>query len=188
MNLRERKKLETREALMYAALGLFTERGYDHVTVEQIAATADVAPRTFFRYFKSKAHACFGFVDTALDELAAADDALAVTESQIRDYAERVAADPQFYETQVRLTIQHPDVRVARLEILMAFDDLLAQRLVAETPAAGPVKAQLAAYCATHLIPAVMETWVRDGAPATGPAWDDALAAMRATCRHLLGR
>ena len=53
--LRERKRASARAATVEAALNLFAEHGYDKVTVADICAAAAIAPRTFFRYFPSKA-------------------------------------------------------------------------------------------------------------------------------------
>src|SRR5579883_3285950 len=51
---RERKKRETRQAIAAAAMRLFTERGYDHVAIAEIAEAADVSVNTVFNYFPTK--------------------------------------------------------------------------------------------------------------------------------------
>ncbi|MEV4277563.1 TetR/AcrR family transcriptional regulator [Actinoplanes xinjiangensis] len=54
MSLREQKKLAAWRAIRAAALRLFDQRGYEAVSVEQIAAAANVSRATFFNYFASK--------------------------------------------------------------------------------------------------------------------------------------
>jgi len=52
--LRERKKLRTRRALADAALRLFTDKGFDATTLEELADEAEVSKSTFFRFFPAK--------------------------------------------------------------------------------------------------------------------------------------
>ncbi|MER5964800.1 TetR family transcriptional regulator [Streptomyces sp. NPDC002057] len=52
--LRERKKARTRQALSDAAVALFLERGFDGVSVAEVAAAAEVSKPTLFRYFPAK--------------------------------------------------------------------------------------------------------------------------------------
>jgi hypothetical protein len=113
---------------------------------------------------------------------------LGTTERQIRGYAARVAEDPELYATQTRLAHANPAVRIRRLHILLAFDDALYEGFQRETPAAPRPNAKLAAYVATHLVPAVMEAWVDDGCPGDGPSWEEPLVAMRGGVELLLGR
>ena len=52
--LRERKKQQTRELIAETALRLFLERGFDKVTVAEVAQAAEVAQKTVFNYFPTK--------------------------------------------------------------------------------------------------------------------------------------
>jgi len=54
LSRRERKKQETRQSLLAAAMALFHEKGYDATPVEEITERADVGKGTFFNYFPSK--------------------------------------------------------------------------------------------------------------------------------------
>ncbi|MDW5595271.1 TetR family transcriptional regulator [Conexibacter stalactiti] len=53
-SLRERARDAVREQIAEIALELFAERGFEHVTVEEIATAAGISARSFFRYFPNK--------------------------------------------------------------------------------------------------------------------------------------
>jgi AcrR family transcriptional regulator len=69
--LRERKKQRTREAIVEAAMDLFEERGFEGTTVADIAARADIAPRTYFAYFPTKEDVLFADFEETLASLQA---------------------------------------------------------------------------------------------------------------------
>ncbi|MEU9675952.1 MULTISPECIES: TetR/AcrR family transcriptional regulator [Streptomyces] len=54
VGLRERKKRLTYQAVSDAAIAMFLERGFDKVSVAEVAAAADISKPTLFRYFPAK--------------------------------------------------------------------------------------------------------------------------------------
>lgn len=67
--LREKKKMQTREALIKSALRLFAKKGYAATTIEDITKKANCSPRTFFQYFESKEDLLLIGIDRQWDDL-----------------------------------------------------------------------------------------------------------------------
>jgi AcrR family transcriptional regulator len=71
LGLRERKKLMTRQAILDTAHAMFAERGYDNVTVAEIADAVNVTAKTVFGYFPSKEDLVFSDEDQMRERLVA---------------------------------------------------------------------------------------------------------------------
>ena len=67
--LRERKKEQTRQLIAETARSLFTERGFERVTVAEIARAADVSEQTVFNYFRTKEDLVFWRLESFEEEL-----------------------------------------------------------------------------------------------------------------------
>lgn len=99
--LRDRKKRETRETIMRAALKLFARRGFDAVTVAEIARAASVSEKTVFNYFPTKEDLVFSAGSQRTDALVATIQARAPGESIVapfrrwtNDFLDRVEHEP----------------------------------------------------------------------------------------------
>ena len=70
--LREQKKAETRKAIIAAAVQLFSEKGFDKTSIEDIANKAGIGKTTVYTYFAAKDEIFLTFCDDELDEAFAA--------------------------------------------------------------------------------------------------------------------
>jgi AcrR family transcriptional regulator len=132
--LRERKKQQTREAIHRAAMRLFAERGFDATTIADIAAAADIAPRTFFSYFPSKEEAVFAkfepafeSFDRAMSERPAGKDALEVLREWIVGMASEFTGDVEVARLEARLRRESPAVAACDLRHTRQFERRLAE-------------------------------------------------------------
>src|SRR5690348_18354528 len=93
--LRERRKQETRQAISDIATVMFVERGFDEVTIAQVAEAAGVAKMTVTNYFPRKEDLVFDRAEAIERHLAEVIAARAPGESMLaairRDYAEAIA-------------------------------------------------------------------------------------------------
>ncbi len=142
--LRERKKRSTRRALRLAALRLVAERGLDGVTTDDIAAAADVSPRTFFNYFAGKEDALVGndpevpgrLARTLLDR-PATEDPLSAIRAVVAEYASTVTIDEAVWSLRMQVLETHPHLRAALAGASAELDRALALAL-AERIGAAP--------------------------------------------------
>jgi AcrR family transcriptional regulator len=173
--LRERKKSRTHDAIVEAAIELFEQKGFDATTVEEIAAAADVSPRTFFRYFDSKLdvvmpHMHEGDDDQSFAEWLAtrpSDEPLieAVRQVYRQDLGDMVENNPLGVR-QLRVTMSTPSLRSHAYDHFQEHQEdmvkVFAERLGVEP---DDLQARLMAAAVGTMLWTVADRWVAEGAP-----------------------
>jgi AcrR family transcriptional regulator len=176
--LRERKRRETRAALSLAALRLCVERGWENVTVDDIAAAVNVSPRTFRNYFSTKAEAvAAGHLERLLriaDELRArpAGEPLwtavanaVAAQFQAPAKKSEALADRNRWLERIRFILTEPAIQGEVLKASAAAQVELAAVIAERSGArrANDLYPQLMAAVVTAIIGTVMDRWLRDG-------------------------
>jgi AcrR family transcriptional regulator len=94
LGLRERKKQQTRELIAETARRLFGERGFEHVSIAEIARAADVSQKTVFNYFATKEDLVYWRLESFEEELLATIRARAPGESVLAAFG-RFVREPR---------------------------------------------------------------------------------------------
>jgi AcrR family transcriptional regulator len=168
--LRERKKLATRRAVAEAALRLAVRHGVERVTVEQIAAEADVALRTFFNHFPSKEDAVVAAAVAGAEALVAevrvrpaAEPPLAAVREAALAVMQREDAASRDHLVALRLMRTSPSLVPRQMAVLTAQERALAAA-IAERVGPGPYPA-LCAAAALAALRVVLDRWLGAAEP-----------------------
>jgi AcrR family transcriptional regulator len=157
----ERKRRQARQRIIQAAEELFLARGFDDVSVADIAERAEVGRTTFFRHFGDKQEVVFAKEQELLETIAEAgqaDDAPAARSTaeavgQLRPVVlalcAQAAVDPEAYTHHFQLIAHHPELRdrdaVKMQQIAGKLSDLLIHR--GSDEATAILAGQLALAC-----------------------------------------
>jgi AcrR family transcriptional regulator len=178
VGLRERKRRETRAALSLAGLRLCFQRGWENVTVDDIAADANVSPRTFRNYFSTKAEAvAAGHLERLLrvaDELrtrpASEPIWTAIANSVAAQFQPPVQksealADAKRWQERIRFVLTEPAIQGEVLKAAAAAQVELAEAIAERSgaPRGKDLHSQVMAAVAVAIIGTVMDRWLRDG-------------------------
>jgi AcrR family transcriptional regulator len=142
--LRQRKKERTRQAITDAAMRMFLERGFDRVSLLDIAAAASVSVQTVYNYFPAKADLVFDEADQITGDLVhalrhrpAGESALSAIRGYFASIPERVRGRRPPGPTSAfrRLVRDSPALRAHQRYVFARFEGALAAALAEETGA-----------------------------------------------------
>ena len=197
--LRERKKQATRGELSRAALRLAMERGLDNVLVEDIAAAADVSPRTFNNYFTTKYEAICALGAERASQIGdtlrrrPAGEGLwqALTAAVVAHYETGQFCDPAAMAS-LKMMLTSPQLRGEHQRIVTTMREALAAAIAERMAAAGVdsagvdlgLRAEVLAAAVTATAQVAVRRWFA-ATPATAlrPLLEDALAHLQAALR-----
>jgi AcrR family transcriptional regulator len=184
--LAQRKLRRTRQAIAGAAMDLFAERGFDQVTVAEVAAAAEVSEKTVFNHFTTKADLVFdadqglaeGLV-TAVRTRGAGESAIEAVRRFLAELAESLGQEaPTARQAAFRRVVSgSPALHTHQRVMAARYEDALAAVLEEETGAPpGSAEPFVVAVALVGALRAGL-----DAAPASGgPA-----AAMARACDAL---
>lgn len=158
-------------AIQESALDLFDENGFDKVTIEQIAAHAEVSPSSVYRYFGTKeriivADEFDAMDDETLEDLFGGDDPIGGLLEVVRSYESAARAEGLYPDNgpwrRVRYFFEHPSVRMALCATLDASAGRVAP-ILERNKGLSPVQARIIANAIAFGYLAALEEWHRRG-------------------------
>ena len=171
MDQRRARGMRNRQALIHAAIELFSAHGYEAVTVEQISASAGVAPRTFFHHFAAKDDILFdGYADRLKEATRRFRAASAQTSTSLWDaladasssVAQAISEAPEIFLARAQMYHSMPTLRATMLRINEDWIDQLTAEVARwmSSDSAADIRPRLAATLINSANRAAIDVWV----------------------------
>jgi AcrR family transcriptional regulator len=188
VGLRERTRRAVRTEIAATGMRLFLEHGFDAVTMDQIAAAADISRRSLFRYFDTKEDIVVGnLVDLAHSAVAVvrsrpeSESPWVVLRAALEVYVSEPAHSAEWAYDLARMIHGTPSLRARRLEKQQIWISLLAPEIEHRlTGDDTDLRALAIVSAALACLDAATEIWVRrGGGTSIEDLYDAAIAAIR---------
>ena len=184
--LRERQRAAAIRRIQEAALDLFDERGFENVTIEEIAEAADVSPSSVYRYLGTKEGIVlydefdFRLIDAVEAELAAHPPVEAVRRAVASVMAAFFGRDEALARRKLRYALENPHLHAATTQQVDQFAQLVADALArAAGRDANELEIQVIATTLVWALTTAARIWHGEGyARPLQPLLDDALAVV----------
>jgi AcrR family transcriptional regulator len=133
---REQRKRQTRRDLETVAVELFTQRGYDNVTIDEIVAGANTSKRTFYRYYTAKEdvlmtqqHHLLALIPDAVAARPAHEHLIDAVCNAMRDVQPQIEPDDSLALEKARLIFETPSLASRMVEWAQAWEVALAETI-----------------------------------------------------------
>lgn len=181
-----RRPSTSRAELERVALDLFTSRGFDETTVDDIAAAAGIGRRTFFRYYASKNDAVWGDFDIQLSRLREWFDDCKPDVPLMDAVHQAVVAfnrlpkeEEPWHRRRMALILNTPALQAHSTPMYARWRAVIAEFAAARTGAAAQdLLPQLIAYAALGAAVASYDQWLRDEAAELEPLLELAMTEL----------
>jgi mycofactocin system transcriptional regulator len=181
-----RRPSTSRAELERVALDLFTSRGFEETTVEDIAAAAGIGRRTFFRYYASKNDAVWGEFDRQLEMLRAWFDEckpdvplMDAVHHAVLTFNRLPKDQEPWHRRRMALILNTPALQAHSTPMYARWRAVIAEFAAARTGAqVQDMVPQLIAYAALGAAVAAYEQWLRDEDAELEPLLDQAMTEL----------
>jgi TetR/AcrR family transcriptional regulator, regulator of mycofactocin system len=181
-----RRPSTSRAELERVALDLFTSRGFEETTVDDIAAAAGIGRRTFFRYYASKNDAVWGDFDTQLAQLRDWFDGcrpdvplMEAVHRAVMEFNRLPKEEEPWHRRRMALILNTPALQAHSTPMYARWRAVIAEFAASRTGAAPQdLLPQLIAYAALGAAVASYDQWLRDPDAELEPLLDVAMSEL----------